>query len=247
MGDIATATAEDAITPGVAPPTPAELDALNTLLLGAGPEAILRWATGRFGPRLTLACSFGGVTGMALLDMAAKVAPDLRVFYLDTGFLFPETLTTRDAAVRRYGVTALGFRAKRTPEEQVAEHGDRLWETDPDLCCAMRKVEPNRRALAGMDAWVAGLRRDQSRTRAAVRPVQWDAQFGLFKIAPLYDWTEDDVWDYVARNSVPVNELHARGYASIGCTHCTRALGDGEDLRAGRWSGSAKTECGLHK
>jgi len=97
-----------------------------------------------------------------------------------------------------------------------------------------------------MDAWIAGLRRDQSNTRAEMRPVQWDAKFGLYKIAPLYDRTEDQVWEYVAANGVPVNELHAHGYASIGCTHCTRAVGQDEDLRAGRWSGFAKTECGIH-
>ena len=228
-------------------PTAEELHALNARLSGASPQAVLEWAVGRFGEKLTLACSFGGVTGMALLDMATKIAPGLRVFYLDTGFLFPETLRVRDTAIRKYGVTPLGFRPKLTPDEQAARHGDRLWETNPDQCCALRKVEPNRRALEGMDAWIAGLRRDQSGTRQAVRAVNWDAQFGLFKIAPMHDWTEEDVWDYIARERVPVNELHAYGYASIGCTHCTRAVAQDEDLRAGRWAGTAKVECGLHK
>jgi phosphoadenosine phosphosulfate reductase len=226
----------------------AQIAAWNEHLRNAGPEEVLRWAAETFGERLTLACSFGGVTGMALLDMAAKVAPGgVRVFYVDTEFLFPETYKTRDLAARRYGVTPLGFRAKLTPEEQADRHGESLWERDPDLCCAIRKVEPNARALEGMDAWIAGLRRDQSTTRAAVEPVQWDARFGLFKVCPLWNWTEDDVWDYIGRNRIPVNPLHAEGYASIGCTHCTRAIGSGEDLRAGRWSGTEKVECGLHK
>jgi phosphoadenosine phosphosulfate reductase len=231
----------------VAPqPTGAELDALNAELEGRTPQEIVAWASGRFGARLTLACSFGGVSGMALLDMAVKIRPDMRVFYLDTEFLFPETYTARDEAARRYGIVPLGFRSQLTPGAQAAEYGDRLWERDPDRCCALRKVEPNRRALEGMEAWIAGLRRDQSRTREAVRPVQWDAQFGLYKLAPLWNWTEDDVWTYVAKEGVPVNALHAYGYASIGCTHCTRPVGAGEDSRAGRWSGRGKTECGLH-
>ncbi|GAB4465141.1 MAG: phosphoadenylyl-sulfate reductase [Armatimonadaceae bacterium] len=230
-----------------ATPTEQELHQLNTRLEGASPQAILQWAAERFGDRLTLACSFGGVSGMALLDMAVKIQLDLKVFYIDTEFLFPETYATRDAAMRKYGVIPLGFRSKLSPEEQAAQWGDRLWERDPDQCCALRKVEPNQRALDGMEAWIAGLRRDQSSTRRTVNAVQWDAKFGLYKICPLYAWTEEDVWDYIAREGVPVNPLHAHGYASIGCTHCTRAIGDGEDLRAGRWSGTMKTECGLHK
>jgi phosphoadenosine phosphosulfate reductase len=219
----------------------------NEELASAEPQEILRWAIKTFGVKVTLACSFGGVSGMALLDMAVKIDPKIRVFYLDTDFLFAETYQTRDAAVRRYGLTPLGFRSKLTLEQQAAAHGPELWKTNPDLCCALRKVEPNARALEGMEAWIAGLRRDQSRTRAAVEPVQWDAQFGLYKIAPLWNWTEDDVWDYIGRERVPVNPLHADGYPSIGCTHCTRRVAAGEDLRAGRWSAVEKTECGLHK
>ncbi|MBC8101351.1 MAG: phosphoadenylyl-sulfate reductase [Cytophagales bacterium] len=213
----------------------------------AAPSDVLQWAIATFGDRLGLASSFGGVSGMALLDMAVKIKPELRVFYVDTDFLFPETYATRDKAMRRYGITPLGYRPKLTPGEQAAQYGDRLWERDPDLCCALRKVEPNQRALEGLDAWVAGLRRDQSATRARVQPVMWDAKFNLFKICPLWNWTEEQVWDYIGRERVPVNPLHLDGYPSLGCTHCTRRVAPGEDLRAGRWSGSEKTECGLHK
>ncbi len=219
----------------------------NESLQSATPQQILEWAVAAFGDKLTIACSFGGVSGMALLDMAMKIDTNIRVFYLDTDFLFPETYRTRDVAARRYGLTPLGFRPKLTPTEQAARYGDELWKTDPNLCCAIRKVEPNGRALEGMDAWIAGLRRDQSHTRAAVQPVQWDAQFDLYKLAPLWNWTEDDVWDYIGRERVPVNPLHVEGYPSIGCTHCTRRVEAGEDLRAGRWSNTDKIECGLHK
>ena len=219
----------------------------NDELRDATPQEILLWAVDTFGEKLTLACSFGGVSGMALLDMAAKIDANIRVFYLDTDYLFPETYKTKDAAARRYGLTPLGFRSKLTPEQQAEQHGAELWKTNPDLCCAIRKVEPNARALEGMDAWIAGLRRDQSGTRKSVEPVQWDGQFGLYKLAPLWNWTEEDVWDYIGQNRIPVNPLHAEGYPSIGCTNCTRKVEAGEDLRAGRWSGVDKIECGLHK
>jgi phosphoadenosine phosphosulfate reductase len=225
----------------------AQAAAWSQELEGQTPQEILRWAIGRFGDTLGIACSFGGVSGMALVDMAVAIQPDARVFYVDTEFLFPETYATRDAVQEKYGIVPLGYRPKLTPEAQAAKYGDALWKTDPDLCCALRKVEPNQRALEGLSAWVAGLRRDQSETRREVAPVQWDAKFGLFKIAPLYAWTEKDVWRYVVANGVPTNPLHDVGYKSIGCTHCTRAVGEGDDLRAGRWAGSDKTECGLHK
>ncbi len=208
----------------------------------ADPQTILRWATETFGARLGIACSFGGISGMAIVDMAVKIQPDVRVYYTDTEFLFPETYATRDAVAAKYNIVPLGYRPKLTPEQQAAAHGDALWRTNPDLCCAIRKVEPNARALEGLDAWVAGLRRDQSDTRKNIEPVQWDAKFGVFKIAPLFAWSEADVWRYIAANQVPYNPLHDDGYASVGCTHCTTA-GQG---RNGRWQGSTKTECGLH-
>lgn len=221
----------------------AQATAWSDTLATATPQEILTWATRTFGERLGIACSFGGVSGMAIVDMAVKIAPDVHVFYNDTDFLFPETYATRDAVAAKYGIVPLGYRPRLTPDEQAAQRGAELWRTAPNECCNIRKVEPNARALENLDAWVAGLRRDQSDTRKNVAPVQWDGKFGVFKIAPLWNWSEADVWRYVAANDVPYNPLHDAGYASVGCTHCTVA-GQGRD---GRWQGAAKTECGLHQ
>ena len=228
-------------------PSEEELADLNVQLTDSTPQEILRWAIERFGSDLALACSFGGISGMALLDMAVRIDPKIRVFYIDTDFLFPETYATRDAAIRRYGISPIAYKSKLTPDEQTAQHGDALWKRDPDACCALRKVEPNRRALEDLSAWITGLRRDQGATRKQVRAVDWDAKFNLYKISPLYNWNEDQVWAYINQEYVPYNPLHEQGYPSIGCTYCTRPVAPGEDTRAGRWSGTGKTECGLHK
>ncbi len=227
--------------------TEADIEGWNEELAEAGPQGILAWAIRRFGPQVTLACSFGGISGMALLDMAVKIDPAIKVFYLDTGFLFPETYALRDEAMRKYNISPVGFGPQLSTAQQAAQFGEGLWQRDPDKCCAIRKIEPNRQALVGMQAWIAGLRRDQSTTRRQVRPVVWDAKFELLKISPLWDWTEDMVWTYIRAEEVPYNSLHAQGYPSIGCTNCTRPVAAGEDSRAGRWSGTSKTECGLHK
>jgi phosphoadenosine phosphosulfate reductase len=175
-----------------------------------------------------------------------KLDPSVPVFYLDTGFLFPETYALAEQAAQRYNFTPIAVRSSLTPERQAEEYGDELWARDPDRCCELRKVIPQREALASYNAWITGLRRDQSSTRAAMPAVQWDAKFGLAKISPLVNWSERQVWQYLAKHKVPRNELHGRGYPSIGCTYCTRPISEGEDLRAGRWSGFTKTECGLH-
>ena len=225
---------------------PAELEALNQRFAQAAPEDLLAWAGERFAPDIALACSFGGASGMVLLDMVARLGIQLEVFYLDTELLFPETYALRDEAVRRYGLPIKAYRSRLSLEEQAVEHGQELWRRDPDRCCALRKVEPTRAALRGKRAWISGIRRDQSSTRSAIRPVVWDTGFGLAKVSPLAGWTEEQVWAYVEAHQVPVNALHARGYPSIGCVPCTRPIAPGEDSRAGRWAGQAKTECGLH-
>jgi phosphoadenosine phosphosulfate reductase len=226
--------------------TDLDLPVLNERFAGAPPQAILAWAGEQFSPDLSLACSFGGASGMVLLDMVAKLKVDLEVFYLDTELLFPETYTLRDQAARRYGIEPVGYRSRLSVAEQSAEHGPELWRSDPDRCCYLRKVAPNEQALKGKRAWITGIRRDQSDTRARIDAVQWDETFGLIKLCPLASWTEDQVWDYAREEDVPVNALHAEGYPSIGCMPCTRPVMPGESLRAGRWAGSAKTECGLH-
>lgn len=215
-------------------------------LEGSSPQDILVWALTTYGARLTLACSFGGASGMVLLDMAMKLDADIPVFYLDTGFLFPETYESVRVAERHYGFTARAVRAELSPAEQAAQHGEALWERDPDRCCALRKVEAQRAYLDDFDAWITGLRRDQGGARGATPVVQWDHGAGLTKVNPLVSWDERAVWTYIAKNNVPYNALLDRGYPSIGCTHCTRPVAAGEDPRAGRWSGFNKTECGLH-
>jgi phosphoadenylyl-sulfate reductase (thioredoxin) len=145
-----------------------------------------------------------------------------------------------------YGIDIRGFQSALTPETQEQVYGPSLWSADPDLCCRLRKLEPMREALRRREAWITAIRRDQTAARAAARVVEWDYQFKLVKINPLAHWSRRDVWSYIASNGVPYNPLHDQGYPSIGCTHCTRAVGNGEEDRAGRWAGRAKTECGLH-
>jgi phosphoadenosine phosphosulfate reductase len=211
------------------------------------PEEILRWAIGKFQPGLTMACSFGGPTGMVLLDMVMKLDPTVEVFYLDTDFLFPETYHLRDVCEARYGFKPIGFKSLLTPDEQAAKYGPELWTRDPDLCCELRKVEPNHRALEGKTAWISGMRRDQSKTRASVAIVDWDEKFGLVKLNPLATWDEKRVWAYIMENDVPYNVLHDRGYPSIGCTNCTKPVRPGDDPRSGRWAGFDKEECGIQE
>ena len=167
------------------------LQQLAEELEGAAPQEILRWAFDAYHPDITLACSFGGPTGMALLDMSARLRPDVSVFYLDTDLLFPETYDLIDDVKRRYGIEPVAYRSRWSLDEQAVEFGEALWSRDPDLCCSVRKVEPNGRALEGRAAWIAGLRRDQADTRKAVPIVAWDEKFGLVKVNPLAAWSEE--------------------------------------------------------
>jgi phosphoadenosine phosphosulfate reductase len=228
------------------PFSPAELREAARPLDDQPPQAVLCWALAAFRRRITLACSFGGPSGMVLLDMVMRLEPKVPVYYLDTDLLFPETYTLVEEVTRRYGVHPKAVRTALSIGQQAARYGDALWARDPDRCCALRKVQPQYVALRRYDAWITGLRRDQSTTRRETPVVAWDAKFGLAKVCPLAAWTERDVWRYLAEHHVPYNALHGRGYASIGCTHCTRPIADEEDLRAGRWSESEKVECGLH-
>jgi phosphoadenosine phosphosulfate reductase len=225
-------------------------DALRAIagsLEGQPPEAVLRWALQHFGAdEIALACSFGA-EDMVLLDMIARLRPGSRVFYLDTGLLFPETYDLVNQASARYDVRLEQVLPAMTVAAQAEAHGDALWARNPDQCCHIRKVEPLRQVLAGLSAWITGIRREQSPTRAGAQVVEWDHKFGLVKVNPLAAWSEQAVWGYITAHGVPYNPLHDQGYPSIGCTHCTRPVRPGEDPRAGRWSGLAKTECGLHQ
>ncbi|HKV42081.1 MAG TPA: phosphoadenylyl-sulfate reductase, partial [Blastocatellia bacterium] len=168
------------------------------------------------------------------------------IFFLDTGFLFPETYDLRRRIEARYGIEIRAVSTALTPEAQAKLYGPQLWASNPDLCCKLRKTEPLKVALAGAAAWATGIRRDQTPERAAAGVVEWDSRWDLVKINPLATWTRREVWRYVIRNDVPYNPLQDQGYKSIGCTHCTLATGEGDDERAGRWAGHQKRECGLH-
>jgi phosphoadenosine phosphosulfate reductase len=207
---------------------------------------LLRQALEEHGSRIAIASSFGP-EDVVLIDLAAKSGLPFRVFTLDTDFLFPETYELIDRIEALYGITIERCRAALTPVEQAAAHGEALWSRDPDRCCAIRKVEPLKAKLATLTAWVTGIRRDQAPSRANARKHEWDEKFGLWKFNPIADWKIEEVWDVIRANGLPYNPLHDRNYPSIGCTHCTRPVAPGEDPRAGRWSGFAKTECGLHR
>jgi phosphoadenylyl-sulfate reductase (thioredoxin) len=187
-----------------------------------------------------------GVEGCVLIDMAARQGLPIDLFTLDTGLLFPETYALWRRLEKRYGVSIRAVRPAQTVDEQAAAHGDRLWARDPDRCCALRKVAPLAEALAGYDAWIAAIRRDQTATRATARHVEWDTKNGLVKVNPLLRWSADDVWGYVKLHDVPCNALYDAGYGSIGCAPCTTPVAPGEDPRAGRWRTREKNECGLH-
>lgn len=221
---------------------------METLQSGAVEAArrLIRWAYDTYPDRTALSCSFGGASGMVLLDLVLAVEPQAPVFLIDTELLFAETYALVERVERRYGISVQMVRSALTVDEQSAAHGPALWGRDPDACCALRKVEPLRRHMLAYDAWLTAIRRDQSDTRAEITPVSWDAASQVVKVAPLVSWTETDIWDYVREHDVPVNTLHFDGYPSIGCVHCTRRVAPGEHPRAGRWSGLDKTECGLH-
>lgn len=226
--------------------TTERLKALSGEFEGKSPQEIGAWALEEFHPDIALSCSFGGPGGVALVDMLAKIRPDVRVIYLDTELLFPETYRTRDRLVERYGIRPAAYRAALSPGDQARVQGPELYARDPDLCCHLRKVLPMRQALQGLSAWITAVRRDQGPTRARTGIVEWDANFNLVKVNPLANWTEEKVWEYIQRHDVPYNPLHDRNYSSIGCWPCTRQVKEGESLRAGRWADFSKTECGLH-
>jgi phosphoadenylyl-sulfate reductase (thioredoxin) len=203
-------------------------------------EQVLAHMVERFHPRLYVACSFQKEASV-IMDMLLRIEPEARFFTLDTGLLFRESYETWQVLERRYGVKVDCYQGMSLAR-QTKLHGERLWRRDPDKCCALRKVSPLEQALADVDAWITGLRRDQSPQRATTPKINWDAKHGLWKANPLADWSEGDVWHYLREHNVPYNELHDHGYDSIGCTHCTRPGG----RRQGRWPGKEKTECGLH-
>jgi phosphoadenosine phosphosulfate reductase len=205
--------------------------------------AVLRWAGETFGDGFAITSSMAD--GL-LAHLASRAVPGVHVVFLDTGYHFAETIGTRDWISSVLPITLVNATPEQTVAEQDAQYGVKLHDRDPDLCCALRKVQPLARTLAGYAAWGSGVRRDEAATRAGTKVVDWDAKRGMLKVNPIAAWTQDDVDGYVAEHQVPVNPLQEIGYASIGCAPCTRPVAPGEDPRAGRWAGRGKTECGLH-
>ncbi|MEY4526649.1 MAG: Phosphoadenosine phosphosulfate reductase [Nitrospirota bacterium] len=237
------------MTSGGSPEMAAELKRLSDAFESQQPQDVLKEAIKRYAPKIVLACSFGA-EDVVLVDMVHRIDPAIPLFYLDTDFLFPETYATRDRIIQQYALQpaqVLQVRSLLTPDQQAAQHGPALWSTEPDRCCQLRKVEPLTRVLKGYEAWITGIRRDQSPTRANAGLIEWDGKFQLVKVNPLARWTWADVWTYIKVYEVPYNPLHDQNYPSIGCTHCTAPVAPGEDPRAGRWKTFTKTECGLHK
>jgi phosphoadenosine phosphosulfate reductase len=228
----------DAVVSAAARPRRDEVEAMT-------PQQILQLAVDSYHPRLTMATAFGA-EGCVLLDMLAGIEPGVRVFNLDTGYQFAETLALRERVRERYGIEVELIRPRESVPEMEARLGGPIYGTRPEECCRMRKIVPLREALAGYDAWVTAIRRDQTPDRGRAGILEWDEKFGLVKVNPLANWTKRDVWRYISDNDVPYNPLHDSGYTSIGCWPCTRPITAEQQERAGRWAGTGRLECGLH-
>ncbi len=222
-----------------------ELSRLQQQFERAAPQDILQWAAAEFGDQLALVTSFQP-TGIVTLHMLQALAPQTRVFTLDTGYLFPETVQLIDQLEAQFDLILTRVRPDLKVTDQEQQLGNMLWRSDPDLCCHVRKTLPLQRALQGYTAWITGLRRDQSPARANTPVIAWDERRQMVKLCPFATWAEDMIWTYLHAHDLPYNKLHTQGYPSIGCWPCTKAVAQGEDQRSGRWAGQAKTECGLH-
>lgn len=231
--------------------SPSRLDEAATWsreLEGRGPEEVIRWANGQFGPGLVIASGFGK-DGLVVLDLARRLRPDIPVLFLETGCHFPETLEFRDRLRREWNLNLVDVRPALASDEMEARYGADLYARDPDRCCAIRKVEPLRRALKGSAAWMTGLRRSQHAGRQGTPVVEWqelEPGVGLFKVNPLVGWSLGQVESYLGAHHLPQHPLWARGYPSVGCAPCTSPVALGEEERAGRWRGHGKIECGIH-
>jgi phosphoadenosine phosphosulfate reductase len=225
--------------------SPQEIETLNTAFETETPEAMLRWALDTFGRRLTLGTSLGP-QGIIMMHLLSQLDPGANIFFLDTGLHFPETYDLLARLETHLGMHVTALRPALTVAGQAAAAGPALWSRDPDTCCAQRKVEPMVRHLQNYDIWLTGVRRTHSATRAATPILSYASRYNILKLNPLAAWDDARIWAYIAQHDLPTNALHAQNYPSIGCQPCTRAVAPGEDPRAGRWSGFAKTECGLH-
>ncbi len=223
------------------------LAAANDLLAHASPQEVLAWAVKRFHPKLLMATAFGA-EGCAIIHMLSKIEPGVTFINLDTGYQFPETLAVRERIKAELGIEVELVQPELSVGDYERLHRGPLHARDTTQCCHDRKVVPLRDAMARHAplSWISAIRKDQTTDRGAAAVVQWDKKFGLVKVNPLLNWTKKEVWAYVVKHDVPYNELHDRGYPSVGCWPCTRPVGEGDDDRSGRWAGTAKKECGLH-
>lgn len=217
----------------------------DSSLEGASAQDVLAFSVREFMPRLTMATAFGA-EGCCIIHMLAEIDPNVRIFNLDTGYQFAETLELRERILKRYGIEVEYVRAETTVAEYEKEHGGPLWPHRPDQCCYDRKMVPLKRAVAGYDAWISAIRKDQTSDRAKASVIGWDNKFRLVKVNPLLNWTKKDVWSFIIKHDIPYNPLHDMGFPSIGCQPCTQPVGEGQDERSGRWAGKVKKECGLH-
>ena len=222
-----------------------ELSATENELDSLSASELIRWAHAEFGERLCLTCSWQKQSSVLVHMVTAELELEMDVVELDTHLFFRESYETRERLVERYGVSLIRPEII-TVARQHASEGPNLWETDPDRCCHVRKVEPLITALRPYDAWISGIRRDQSPSRAGIPKVIWSERYGVWKVHPLADWDEKRVWAYIHVNEIPFNPLHETGYRSIGCIPCTRPTSPEQEERAGRWAGSDKLECGIH-
>jgi phosphoadenosine phosphosulfate reductase len=225
--------------------TEAELQQISSDMEEWSPQKILAWCAETYGGKIAMATAFGA-EGCALIAMLAQIPNSVYVFNLETGYQFPETLELREKLLEKYGIMVHLVKSDESVEAMEKRFGGPIYDTDPDQCCNIRKIVPLRKVIAGYDAWISAIRRDQSAVRAEASILAWDRKFNLVKVNPLANWSKKDVWNYIVKNDVPYNPLHDRGFSSIGCWPCTRAVNAGEDERAGRWAHSAKIECGLH-
>ena len=209
------------------------------------PQDILRWAADNYHPRLCMATAFGA-EGCVILSMLAEIQPDVYVFNLDTGYQFEETKQMINVINERYGILVHTISAEESTQAMEERFGGPIYNSNPEECCRIRKVEPLKRAVKGWAAWITAIRREQTGTRANAGIVEWDNKFQLVKINPLANWTKKRLWEYITERNVPYNPLHDQGFPSIGCWPCTRAIQRGEDDRAGRWTNFRRKECGIH-
>lgn len=219
---------------------------LNHKFQSVGLDQLLIWGHLDYGSDMVLGTGFGP-SGVVLIDCLWELGITTPVFYLDTRLLFGETYELKERIEQRYDMQITGVTPKLSLEEQASKYGDKLWETNPDLCCYHRKVLPLRNYLSDKKIWITGVRRSQSETRRKTQIVEWDASNEVIKLNPLAHWTDDDIWRYIRMKNLPYNPLHDEGYPSLGCIPCTQAVSNDDEERAGRWNGLQKTECGIHR